>query len=98
MNRRPIGERLLGPAQAELGCEECFEYLDRYVETELTHAGRFELCATCVAPNDCARVRHCLGMRAHLDGCPACAEEYTSLKALLQAPDSPSLDGPPGLN
>ena len=29
------------------------------------------------------------GMRAHLDGCPACREEYESLKALVAAPDSP---------
>ncbi len=27
--------RLLGPAGAEITCEECFEQLDRYVELEL---------------------------------------------------------------
>ena len=30
--------RLLGPAEPEVGCDECFELLDRYVELEL--AGR----------------------------------------------------------
>ena len=27
--------RLLGPAGPEVGCDECFEQLDRYVELEL---------------------------------------------------------------
>ncbi len=27
--------RLLGPAEPEVGCDECFELLDRYVELEL---------------------------------------------------------------
>jgi hypothetical protein len=27
--------RLLGPAGPEVGCDECFEHLDRYVELEL---------------------------------------------------------------
>ena len=27
--------RLLGPADPELGCEACFDELDRYVEVEL---------------------------------------------------------------
>ena len=30
--------RLLGPAAAEVGCDVCFEELDRYVELEV--AGR----------------------------------------------------------
>jgi hypothetical protein len=60
--------RALGPAGPELTCEECFEELDRYVETEL--AG---------GPAD-DRVP---GMSAHLEGCPACAEDYRSLRALL---------------
>ena len=34
MSDRPIAERLLGPDGPELGCDECFEYLDRYVEAE----------------------------------------------------------------
>ena len=60
--------RLLGPAEPEVGCDECFAQLDRYVELEL--AG--------VTPDTAVP-----GMRAHLDGCPACSEEYDSLRALL---------------
>lgn len=59
---------LLGPAGPELTCEECFEHLDRYVEVEL--AGRD---ADAAVP----------GMRAHLEGCPACAEDHDSLHALV---------------
>jgi hypothetical protein len=62
--------RLLGPASPELGCEECFELVDVYVEAEL--AGK----------DADARVP---GMRAHLDGCPACAEEHESLRELMSA-------------
>lgn len=61
---------LLGPAGPELTCEQCFEQLDRYVELE--HAGRD---AASAVP----------GMQAHLEGCPACAEDHDSLHALLQA-------------
>ena len=59
--------RLLGPAEPELGCDECFAHLDRYVELRL--AGED---ADAAVP----------GMRAHLDGCPACADEHDSLLAL----------------
>jgi hypothetical protein len=62
--------RLLGPADPELTCEECFEELDRYVELEL--AGR---------DADAAVPR----MRPHLEGCPACREDHDSLAALLSA-------------
>jgi hypothetical protein len=61
-------ERLLGPSGPELGCEECFERLDEYVELELE--GR----------DADARIP---GMRAHLEGCGACREEHDSLRALL---------------
>jgi hypothetical protein len=60
--------RLLGPAGPELSCDECFEQLDRYVELEL--AGDE---ADAAIP----------GMRAHLQGCSACAEDHESLRALL---------------
>jgi hypothetical protein len=60
--------RLLGPAEAEVGCEACFDELDRYVELEL--AGKD---ADAAIP----------GLRAHLDGCPACREEHESLYALV---------------
>ena len=29
-------ERLVGPADQELSCEECFDFLDAYVELEAT--------------------------------------------------------------
>jgi hypothetical protein len=67
-NRNDRLERLLGPSGPDIGCEECFERLDEYVELEL--AGRD---AEAVVP----------GMRTHLDGCPACREEHESLTALL---------------
>jgi hypothetical protein len=60
--------RLLGPAGPELSCEECFDQLDRYVELELAGA------------NPDAEVP---GMRAHLEGCSACAEDHESLRALV---------------
>ena len=60
--------RLLGPAAAEIGCDECFERLDQYVELEL--AGQDP---DAVIP----------GLRPHLDGCPACREEHESLRALV---------------
>jgi hypothetical protein len=60
--------RLLGPEGPEVGCEVCFDQLDRYVELE--HAG---------ADAD----RAIPGLRAHLDGCPACREEHESLRALV---------------
>jgi hypothetical protein len=60
--------RLLGPEGPELSCERCFEELDRYVELELAGAN-----ADLAIP----------GMRAHLEGCSACAEDHESLRALL---------------
>jgi hypothetical protein len=52
---------LLGPTGPEIGCEECFERLDEYVEG-----------------------RPVPGMAAHLEGCPACREDYESLLALVR--------------
>lgn len=61
-------DRLLGPRGPEVSCEECFERLDEYVELEL-------------AGEDAdARVP---GLRAHLEGCPACREDHESLRALV---------------
>lgn len=64
--------RLLGAEGPDIGCERCFDELDRYVELEV--AGRD---AEQAVP----------GMRAHLDGCPACAEERDSLLELVAADD-----------
>ena len=63
--------RVLGPPGPELTCDECFEALDRYVD--LTLAGGAD-------PD-----RGVPGMRAHLEGCPACAEEFESVRALAAA-------------
>jgi hypothetical protein len=67
MNDRDLG-RVLGPAGPEIGCDECFEQLDRYVELELSGAD-----ADAIIP----------GLAAHLQGCPACREEHDSLFAFL---------------
>ena len=71
MNDQPNDtiKRLLGPAEPELLCEECFERLDEYVELELQ--GR--------APDE-----QIPGMRPHLEGCPACKEDYESLRDLVR--------------
>jgi hypothetical protein len=60
--------RLLGPGGPEVGCDECFAVLDRYVELELAGVD-----ADAAIP----------GLRAHLAGCPACREEHESLRALV---------------
>ncbi|HEX2377587.1 MAG TPA: hypothetical protein VHI30_08520 [Gaiellales bacterium] len=83
MSDRPIAERLLGPDGPELGCDECFEFLDRYVEAEVAGEPALHGCPRCVSPEACEQAGACLGMRAHLEGCPACAEEHASLTALL---------------
>ena len=62
--------RLLGPDRPEIGCDECFEKLDRYVDLAL--AGHD---ANVAIP----------GMQAHLVGCPACREDHESLRALVGA-------------
>jgi hypothetical protein len=63
-------DRLLGPEQPEIGCDACFAELDRYVDLEV--AGKD---ADAAVP----------GLRAHLEGCPACREEHDSLLALVQS-------------
>jgi hypothetical protein len=61
---------LLGPDGPELSCNECFEQLDRYVELELAGSNADEAIP---------------GMRAHLDGCPACHEDHASLRTFLNS-------------
>jgi anti-sigma factor RsiW len=74
---RDLLAALLGPAEPELSCEECFEQLDRYVDLQLAAAD-----ADRAVP----------GMRAHLTGCPACHQDHESLlefvitEDLLRAP------------
>ncbi len=67
--------RLLGPGSPELTCEQCFEQLDRYVEFEVAGADAG------------ARIP---GMQAHLEGCPACAEDYQSLKDVVTSTRPPA--------
>ena len=67
-------QALLGPGRPEIGCEECFDELDRFVEMEL--AGRD---ADAAVP----------GMGAHLAGCPACREDHASLRALVGGEGAP---------
>jgi hypothetical protein len=74
-DRRPAEElvaRVLGPNEPELSCEECFAELDRYVELTLADADPDE------------RVP---GMRGHLEGCPACSEDFRSLRDFLAGQD-----------
>jgi hypothetical protein len=68
LGKQGLIDRLLGPSSPELSCEDCFELLDVYVEREIAGAD----------PD--ARVP---GMKEHLQGCSACAEEHESLRDLL---------------
>jgi hypothetical protein len=65
---------LLGPEGPQLTCEECFEQLDRYVELELAGSD-----ADKAVP----------GMRAHLEGCPACHDDHESLRAFVRSEPRP---------
>jgi hypothetical protein len=66
---KEILARILGPSKPEIGCDECFDQLDRYVELELAGGD-----AGAAFP----------GLRAHLEGCRACREEHESLLALAR--------------
>lgn len=72
IDRNRLLARLLGPAEPEVTCEECFEQLDRYVDLELAGAD-----ADSALP----------GLRPHLEGCPACREDHDSLRAFLLTAD-----------
>ena len=61
---------LLGPRGPEVGCDACFDQLDRLVELELAGAD-----VEAELP----------GLRAHLQGCPACREEHESLAAFVRS-------------
>jgi len=65
---------LVGPAGPEVGCDACFDELDRYVELEVDGQD-----ADAAVP----------GLGAHLEGCPACREEYESLRALVGGDQAP---------
>jgi hypothetical protein len=69
-DRRALIDRLLGPGEPEVTCDECFELLDEYVDLE---AKGLDADA------------HLPGVRAHLHGCPACHEDHESLLAFVRA-------------
>lgn len=75
---RLLVKKVLGPQGPELTCEQCFEELDRYVELETAHGSADEQSAADEAIP---------GMRAHLEGCPACAEDHASLLAYIGEQD-----------
>ena len=84
MDKRPDEhtlKHLLGPAAPELLCDECFEKLDEYVELQLGSA---------VADDQIP------GMRAHLEGCSACHQDYDSLRGLIQEGDQTTRACAPG--
>jgi hypothetical protein len=62
--------KLLGPKGPEIGCDACFELIDEFVDLEL-EGGDVD-----------TRIP---GMRSHLEGCPACHEEYESLRELASS-------------
>ncbi len=57
--------RVLGPVGPEVTCEQCFEVLDQYVDLQLADADADDQLP---------------GMQAHLEGCPACHEDYENLR------------------
>jgi anti-sigma factor RsiW len=79
--RRELIARLLGPAGPEVSCEQCFELLDQYVDLELA------------GDDPDARLP---GMRNHLQGCPACAEDHDSLRAFVVAQEAAGRPRDPG--
>jgi len=72
MKRDELLGRVLGPGEPELTCEQCFAELDRYVELVLAGTDADD------------RIP---GMSAHLRGCPACAEDFRSLRDLVAGRD-----------
>jgi hypothetical protein len=66
-------DRILGPTEREVTCEQCFDLLDQYVELELAGAD----------PD-----AQLPGLRAHLAGCPACREDHESLRDFISAEHS----------
>ena len=69
-------DHLVGPADPQLSCDECFALLDAYVDLELASRA-----AGAQMPL----------MHAHLRGCSACRDDRDSLLALLRAgPGAPA--------
>ncbi len=70
INRDPSRsiDRLLGPAHPEVSCDDCFELLDAYVDRQILHGDAEEAMPA---------------VTAHLNGCPACAEDHHSLQTFI---------------
>jgi hypothetical protein len=63
-------DRVLGPGEPYLSCDDCFEQLDRYVELELAGAD-----ADAEMPL----------VKGHLTGCPACRDDHDALLEFARA-------------
>lgn len=73
---KEILHRILRTQQEEIGCDTCFENLDRFVEMELDGKD-----ATQALPL----------VRRHLELCTGCCDQYEALIEAIQAVQSDSL-------
>ena len=55
--------------EQEISCSECFDLVSHFVEVELSGAGA---------------VKNMPQLKQHLDQCPACREEYETLRDLTR--------------
>jgi predicted anti-sigma-YlaC factor YlaD len=67
--KEDLVKRLLGTTDEDAGCETAFAFLAEYVEGE--HAGR-------------PKAKALEAVAAHLRNCPACADDYEGLLALVR--------------
>jgi hypothetical protein len=65
-----IVREIITASPDEIGCDECFEQLDRFVELELAGKNAAEALPT---------------VQDHLDRCDNCREEFEALLAALRA-------------
>ena len=65
-----MARSIAGTREHEIGCDECFEEIDRFVDLVL--AGKNAAQATPL-------------VQAHLDRCDNCREEYEALLAAVRA-------------
>ena len=72
MSDRDLITRLLGTPREDTGCEGALARLAEYVESELAGSEMAELLPT---------------VAEHLRNCPACAEDYRGLIALVRERD-----------
>ncbi len=65
-----IVRSVLATRPDEIGCDECFEQLDRFVELKLAGKNAAEAMPL---------------VQDHLDRCPDCREEFEALLAVLRS-------------